>query len=289
MKRLSQFRCWPARRLGALCVLLGALGCTAIRVTPPGPEKADKPAPAAAPGRYALRVAPFIFLSDFELKADLPLFKDLATLPDQVSHDLQIPATNRIVHIYLFPDREHYEEFMRGPYPDLPKRRAFFIAQRRTVGAPEDLMVYTYWGDRIQQDLRHELTHALLHSVLKDVPIWLDEGLAEYYELPSEWKGVNYQHLELLRHGQLQPDLERLEQLSKVEQMTPAEYREAWAWVHLMLQGKPEAKAILLAYLQQLRATDKPGPLAPKLAPLYTSLDDALARHLAKLDNTRPK
>jgi hypothetical protein len=93
----------------------------------------------------------------------------------------------------------------------------------------------------------------------------------------------------LLRHGQLQPDLERLEQLTKVEQMSPAEYREAWAWVHLMLQGKPEAKAVLLAYLQQLRATDKPGPLAPKLAPIYSSLDDALARHLTKLDNTRPK
>jgi hypothetical protein len=288
MKRLSQARGWPVRRACILGILLGALGCTAIRVDP-APEKSDKPLPVAAPGRYALRVAPFIFLSDFELKADLPLFKDLATLPDQVSKDLQIPATNRVVHIYLFPDRERYEEFMRGPYPDLPKRRAFFIAQRRMAGAPEDLMVYTYWGERIQQDLRHELTHALLHSVLKDVPIWLDEGLAEYYELPNEWKGVNYQHLELLRHGQLQPDLERLEQLTKVEQMTPAEYREAWAWVHLMLQSKPEAKAVLLAYLQQLRVTDKPGPLAPKLVPIYTSLDDALARHLAKLDTTRPK
>ena len=52
-------------------------------------------------------------------------------------------------------------------------------------------MVYTYWGNRIQQDLRHELTHAILHSVLKDVPLWLDEGLAEYFEVPHGWKGVN--------------------------------------------------------------------------------------------------
>jgi hypothetical protein len=269
-----------------LCILAWATGCTSIRVNAPGPDKT--PLQLTAPSKYALRVAPFIFLSDFEVKADLPLFKDLATLPEQVSRDLQLPTSNTVVQVYLFQDRERYEEFMRGRYPDLPKRRAFFVAQRR-VGAADDLLVYTYWGERIQQDLRHELTHALLHGVLKDVPLWLDEGLAENFELPPEWKGVNYQHLDLLRHGQLQPDLERLEQLSEVQQMAPAEYREAWAWVHLMLQGKPEAKAVLLTYLQQLRTTDKPGPLAPKLAPLYTSLDDALARHLAKIDaNHRP-
>src|SRR5438034_4869221 len=115
---------------------------------------------------------------------------------------------------------------MRAKYPELPKRRAFFVAQPRSVGGAEDLMVYTYWGERIQQDLRHELTHALLHSVLKDVPLWLDEGLAECYEMPAAWKGVNYQHLEQLRRGPQGPakvDLARLEQLTDVQQMTPAE------------------------------------------------------------------
>ena len=73
--------------------------------------------------------------------------------------------------------------FMVSKYPKLPSRRAFFVAQTRGVGRSEDLLIYTYWGERVQQDLRHELTHALLHSVLKDVPLWLDEGLAEYYEL----------------------------------------------------------------------------------------------------------
>src|SRR5205823_11063107 len=142
--------------------------------------------------------------------------------------------------VYIFQDRDKYENVMRSRYPDLPKRRAFFVAQPRTVGGAEDLLVYTYWGDRIQEDLRHELTHALLHSVLKDVPLWLDEGLAEYYELPPDWNGTNYRHVEQLCHSQekpFKPDLSRLEQLSQVQQMSPAEYREAWAWVHLMLRG----------------------------------------------------
>src|SRR5438445_5221604 len=102
--------------------------------------------------------------------------------------------------------------------PDLPKRRAFFVAQP-SVGASEDLLVYTYWGDRIQQDLRHELTHALLHSVLKDVPLWLDEGLAEFFEVPASTDGVNSQHLEQLRRGDPRPNLARLEQLSEVQQI----------------------------------------------------------------------
>ena len=41
-------------------------------------------------------------------------------------------------------------------------------------------------GDHLRTDLRHELTHALLHGVLKDVPLWLDEGLAGFFELPPD-------------------------------------------------------------------------------------------------------
>ncbi|GIT30210.1 MAG: hypothetical protein Ct9H300mP1_22560 [Planctomycetaceae bacterium] len=33
------------------------------------------------------------------------------------------------------------------------------------------------------EDLRHEFTHGVLHSSLKRVPLWLDEGLAEYFEV----------------------------------------------------------------------------------------------------------
>src|SRR5947199_3220316 len=100
---------------------------------------------------------------------------------------------------------------MRTRYPDLPKRRAFFVAQPRTVGGTDDLLVYTFWGDRVRQDLRHELTHALLHCVLKDVPLWLDEGLAEYFEVPPGTDGVNPQHLDLVRKGPFAPGLARLE------------------------------------------------------------------------------
>jgi hypothetical protein len=230
-----------------------------------------------------------VFLSDFEIKHDLPVFQELAQLRDQVYKELQLPPGSSAVKVFLFEDREHYDHFMQARYPDLPRRSAFFVAQSRTIGGAEDLLVYTFWGDKVQQNLRHELTHALLHSVLKDVPLWLDEGLAEYFELPTENHGVNPSHVEKLRHGSdnlFKPDLDRLERLSRVDQMNHVEYREAWAWTHLMLRGRPEAKPVLLGYLQQLRSNPNPGPLGPRLAAVLGNLDDAFDRHLAVVDST---
>jgi len=273
---------------------LGMMGCHALRLEQPSPDKlppaaAKLPAP---PGKYSFRVSQYLFLSDFEVKHDLPIFRELANLRDQVYKELQLQSADSIVQVYIFEDRDKYENFMRGRYPDLPKRRAFFVAQPRSVGGAEDLLVYTYWGDRIQEDLRHELTHALLHSVLRDVPLWLDEGLAEYFEVPPDWKGTNYQHLNQIRRvstgGAFKPDLARLEQMTQVQQMTPAEYREAWAWVHLMLRGRADAKAVLTEYLQTLRSNPNPGPLGPRLSAVYPNPEATLIDHVAHLEATNP-
>ncbi|MBL8796335.1 MAG: DUF1570 domain-containing protein [Planctomycetia bacterium] len=273
-----------------VCALLVlSAGCTSFSFSPFAPNAPVKPEPAkeakhAAPSKHSLRVSQFVFLSDFELKPELPLFKDLEKMRDQVHKELELPSANTLIYVYLFEDRERYERYMKLRYPDLPRRRAFFVAQPRSVGPGDELLVYTYWGDRIQQDLRHELTHALLHSVLKDVPLWLDEGLAEYYEQPTEWKGINYHHLEMLRKSESQPYLARLEQMKQVQDMDPREYREAWAWVHWMLRGNPKAKEVLLAYLQQLRTNPTPGPIGPKLEAAVPDMNDVLIGHLARID-----
>ncbi len=67
--------------------------------------------------------------------------------------------------------------------------------------------------------------------------------------------------------------------------MNRPEYREAWAWVHLMLRSKPEAKAVLIAYLQQLRPDREPDPLAPDLAKVFPAPEEALEKHLTRLED----
>src|SRR6185437_3282342 len=277
---------------GLFAALNALLGCNSFSLNLLSREKAEKtgsdtrilPAP---PGRYTFRIAPYVFLSDFEVKPGMPLFQELAKLRDQVYRELQLTPGRSTVQVYLFESKERYDEFMHAHYANLPPRRAFFIQQQRVMGGADDLMVYTRWGERIQQDLRHELTHALLHSVIRDVPLWLDEGLAEYFELPPDRQGVNSAHVETLRRDlgvSFQPDLDRLEKLTSVNDMKSPEYREAWLWVHLMLHSKPEAKTALLTYLQDLRANRTPGLLGSRLAVVFPSLKEAFKKHLEQIE-----
>lgn len=288
------------RRLGLLLPLLLSLtvGCHALNFLKPRAEKVedkdkhekqiDRAVNTGLPKKHEFRVAPFVFLSDWHIPKDQPLFVELEELRDQVQKELLLPPGEAVVQVYLFETKERYETYLRENHPGLPMRRAFFLAIPRGLGDAEDLHVYTYWSKRIRQDLRHELTHGLLHSVIKTVPQWLDEGLAEYFENPPENNGVNATHVQLLRkelsNGSYKLSLSRLEGLEKVEDMGPKEYREAWAWVHLMLRSRPEAKTVLLSYLQQLRGKRHPGLLGPKLARLNESMDEALVEHLIELE-----
>lgn len=276
--------------LTALCVPSLA-GCDLFRhfTHNPAKEHGVREPIAGAPSKYQIRVSQFVFLSDVEIRRDQPIFKDLAGLREQVNRELKLPPTTTEIFVYLFEDKARYEKFIKVKHPDLPARRAFFVAQPRRLGGVEDLMVYTYLGDRLHQDLRHELTHALLHSALKNVPIWLDEGLAEFFEVPIVHAGVNPQHLDALRQPGVRFDLDRLERLEEVHQMSPLEYRESWAWVHLMLRSSPQARDVLLGYLKDLRVNPNPGPLRPRLAPAFLSLEQAVQSHLTELDRRLPR
>jgi len=254
----------------------------------PAVPSAMKPAKAipTTPGKHANRLSQYVFYSDFELDRSSPIFAELGELRDQVFRELALPPANTVVQVFLFEDFAKYREYMQSRYPELPRRRAFFISQPRATGGADDLLVYTYWGDHIRQDLRHELTHALLHSVLRDVPLWLDEGLAEYFELPPNAQNVNRGHVDELRKPTFIPNLARLEGLTQVDQMKQPEYREAWAWVHLMLRGVPESRNALLMYLQQLRQVPGPGALAPRMASVFADPNAALMGHLTRLQGT---
>ncbi len=49
-------------------------------------------------------------------------------------------------------------------------------------------------------------------------------------------------HVRKQRKDGIHGDLKRLEKLSVVDDMRPAEYREAWSWVYLMMrQAHPQA------------------------------------------------
>ena len=269
-------------------------GCTAYQSNPNENSDSDtisaNPVTAQTPKRPAknwLRVSQYAICTDFDLNPTDPLFRELEDLPGQIQTELNLPPGNSVIQVFLFDSQEHYEAYMTVRYPKLPLRRAYFIAEPRAASG-DDLLVYTWMGDHLRTDLRHELTHAVLHSVLKSVPLWLDEGLAGFFELPVANAGLNESHLEFMQKGTFQPDLSRLEKLGKVAQMEKPEYREAWAWVHFLLRGSPQAKSCLLAYLVELQSNPNPGLLSPKIRESFSEPEAALVDHLAKLTPSKP-
>ncbi len=301
---LPSLRDRPGWRVGIVPLLAGLLagpgGCetlhcdarpeavarSTVAVEPPP----TPPPPALLPGKHATRRGYCVLYHDFELDRNDPRLAPLESLADQVYGELKLPPANTVIQVFLFDTQERYERYMFAPkarYRHLPSRRAYFITEPR-VGGGDELKVFTWMGAHLETDLRHELTHALLHAVLTDVPLWLDEGLAGFFELPPEYDGVNPQHLEAIRTGPFRPDLARLEKFDQVRQMEKPEYREAWAWVHFMLRGSPAARKVLQDYLQVLRTNPNPGPLLPKLRAVIPDPERALAEHLGQVEYPRP-
>ena len=244
-----------------------------------------RPTLITPPEKHKVRSERLLVQSDFQLPKDHPLIADLIRLRGQVSELLHLPEQQKEVVVYLFSSELEYTRYLDATYPGLPKRRAYF------VGTARELAVYTYWGKRIQEDLRHEYTHGLLHACLKEVPLWLDEGLAEYFEVigPAPGKvNVDYaQNLTTLLGNGWRPDLKRLERLDKFEQMQRIDYQEAWAWVHFMLHSSPDTRETLVSYLADLETQSEPTPLSVRLERNGLRVEDRFLNYIATLRTMR--
>jgi len=255
-------------------VLLAAIaagGCAGLPKAPPTP-----------PDRHTLVREQLVIHTDFPLAAQHRLLEDLTARRLDLSRRLALPVSSEPVHVYLFESADRFHAFMRLNHPEFPQRRAFFVE------TDTRLIVYAHWADRVAEDLRHEVTHAYLHSVVPQLPLWLDEGLAEYFEVPRGHDGVNRPHLDRLaarlEQGQWQPDLRRLEQFQSSFDMGQDEYAESWAWAHFLLHSRLEHRELLQGYLGELRREGSAEPLSLRLNRTLGQPEAALVeyvRHLA--------
>src|SRR5262245_32390399 len=109
----SLFRSWNRARFRypiylSVIFLPFLAGCTLFHLSVlPG----DRDSSAASnvpqlPGKHSQRVSQFVFFSDFELKTDQQLFRELSDMREQVVKDLRLPSPNTLVTVYLFEDRD---------------------------------------------------------------------------------------------------------------------------------------------------------------------------------------
>ena len=232
------------------------------------------------PAKYTLENEHLVVQSDIKLARNHELIKDLDSLREQILSTLDLPVQKQPVIVYLFGDERRYSQYIQTRYPTLPHRRAYF------VGSAKELAVYTYWGDRIQEDMRHEFTHGVLHATLKDVPLWLDEGLAEYFEVSSQPTGMNREYAMNVAADIAtgwRPDLDRLEGLQTVDQMQLPDYQQSWAWVHFLLNHNEDSRAVLTSYLHELRTNSEPGRLSTRLRTAIPVVDKRFLSHASGL------
>ena len=219
--------------------------------------------------------------SDFALPRHHRLVEELVARRGDVVEQLRLPVSDEPIHVYLFDSSERFRRFMARHHPEFPDRRAFFVE------GDTELNIYAYWGDRVAEDLRHEVTHGYLHTMVPHLPLWLDEGLAEYFEVPRGQQGLNPPHRDMLLQAAQQqrwrPDMQRLEGLTNPSDMTQQDYAEAWAWVHWLLTSTPQRGDLLRNYLARIRMTGAAPPLSQVLSTADPQSAAMLLPHLQSL------
>lgn len=236
---------------------------------------------AMLPDRYEFAREQLLFHSNVPLPAHHRLLAELTARRVDLSQELMLPISDEPIHVFVFEDAQEFNTFVWTHWPDLPRRRAFFLENDTR------LEVYTQWGDRVAEDLRHEITHAYLHAVVPKLPLWLDEGLAENFELPRGCYGVNRPHVDLLierlEQGTWQPDLRRLESLDDTTEMSQLDYAESWAWVHWLLATTPARKELLREYLRELHRNGWAHPLCERVGAMGNDPRQELVAHVRRV------
>jgi len=245
--------------------------------------RAAADAAAGLPNRTEIVAGQLVIHADFPLASRHRLLRELEQLRVDVSSGLGLPISDEPVHLYLFDSEDRYAAFAAARFPGFPARRAFFVK------TDTKLAVYAHWQDRIAEDLRHETAHGYVHSVVPAVPLWLDEGIAEYFERPHAEQGLHGPHLAHLAgrliEGTWRPDLTRMERLESAGEMSQDHYAEAWCWVHWLLHTTPERRRLLQDYLADVRRDPETAPLSVRLREAGGDVTADVKRHVERLSD----
>ena len=172
------------RKTQILASVLALAACLAHAATTGSP---------AAVWTDSRQVGPFIIQATFPLAPYEKLFNELPDLEHELIRTLGITAARQPIYVFLFSDVDQYREFTQKQFPKVPYRSALFVVDAGVPG------VYTYRKADLDIDLRHECTHALLHASLPVVPLWLDEGLAKYFEMPAGKRAFDHPYFDDLK------------------------------------------------------------------------------------------
>jgi hypothetical protein len=276
----EQSKRWQLLALASCSAAITAMwGCAQLSWRPAFGPRESAPAPSVV--STPLTQGPLVIHADFALWPNDQIIAELAAEQALISERLGIAPGDAQIHVHLFADEAAYRRVVAAKFPEFSNRRAIFA---ETGG---QLAVYAHWNERVAEDLRHEVAHGYLHAAVPSLPIWLDEGLAEYFEVGDCGRGLHADHIALLRSeysaGRWRPDLARLEGTYSAAGMRQIDYAEAWLWVHYMLDSSDASREILKRRLAELRLAANTASLSAELRRESPNLEVAILRHLDAL------
>ncbi len=259
----------------ASCRVLAALFLISACITPA--DVAAQPARSVATGWPSeMTLDGFQIHADFDLAPYRNRLQELPKLRVDVQRQLNLPAEHEPIHVFLFARKSAYRDYVTRYFPSAPRRQALFIKQRGPG------MIFAHFSPEIATDLRHEGLHAILHATLPMVPLWLDEGLAEYFEVEPERRRNRRDYLAPTRREAnwgSQASLVEMEALDEADQMDALDYRHAWQWAHYLLHGPEEARGELQAYLADIGRHVPPGRLSLRIRRKQPDLEEQFREH----------
>jgi hypothetical protein len=236
-------------------------------------------APANGQWVETRQAGPFQIRSEFALSDDegQRLVAEIGQLREDVETLLAIKSSDDPIQLSLFKSSATYRHHLAQRVPEAASRPALYVK-----GA-DMARVYVFKRRGYATDVRHECTHAILHNGLPFVPLWLDEGFAEYFEVAPGHRDSGSPYVRPLKRAILfgwKPDLVRLESLSDLPQMGADEYRESWAWVHFMLHGPGEVRQVLSDYLYDISQGETEVVLSDRLRAVDPHIERRMVAHI---------
>jgi tetratricopeptide (TPR) repeat protein len=211
----------------------------------------------------------------------------LARLRDALGVVTQLKVRSPLpTRVFVFADQRAFKVYCEAALGRSERLSGVFLSHRDGNHVLIDGSV-----QGVDHVVYHELTHYFLRNTISsDVPLWFNEGLAEFYSTFAEHKdsvdvGLPIgPHIEWLRRQPLIP----LKELFALDHDSPEYheghrqgvfYAESWALVHYMMIGNPARRPQLGTYVG-LIAAGKPVDEAFRTA-FDTTYDD-LERELRK-------
>ena len=218
----------------------------------------------------ALRTASFTIFSNAGERTTRAFGADLERLRDaldQISPGLALSSPVP-TYVFVFRDTVSFRPYQKNYKGEPLDAGGYFLSSPLA----SYLVVSADPAGNPQPVLYHEFIHHMMRNNSANLPLWLHEGIAEYYSTfkvsPDEVQiGLPVpEHLAWIRRHNLVP----LTTLFAADESSPEYnessrrggfYAESWALVHYLISGNPDRRRHALEYLRLARAGASPDRL----------------------------